>query len=101
MPDLLSASVPEERTAMWNRARRRFGTGLAATGLLMVLWAAATSAAEATRLELKKGDRIILIGNTLAERMQYYGHFETLLHARFPEHELVFHNLGWSADEVA
>ena len=45
-------------------------------------------------LELRKGDRIILIGNTLAERMQYYGHFETLLHARFPELELVVHNLG-------
>ena len=50
---------------------------------------------------LRKGDRIILIGNTFAERMQYYGHFETLLHARFPELELVFHNLGYSADELA
>jgi glucose/arabinose dehydrogenase/lysophospholipase L1-like esterase len=53
-----------------------------------------------TRLELHKGDRIILIGNTLAERMQYYGHFETLLHARFPALELVVHNLGFSADEL-
>ena len=53
-----------------------------------------------SRLGLKKGDRIILIGNTLAERMQYYGHFETLLHSRFPELELVFHNLGYSADEL-
>ena len=49
---------------------------------------------------LKKGDRIILIGNTLAERMQYFGHFETLLHGRFPELELVVHNLGYSADEL-
>ncbi len=39
--------------------------------------------AEPPRLMLQKGDRIILIGNTLAERMQYYGHFETLLHAPF------------------
>ena len=85
---------------MMNRARRRFGTGLAAAGMLLFLWAAATSAAEPTRLELKKGDRIIIIGNTLAERMQYYGHFETLLHSRFPELELVVHDLGWSADEV-
>ena len=66
----------------------------------MVLWAAAASAAEPPRLELNKGDRIIIIGNTLAERMQYYGHFETLLHSRFPELELVVHDLGWSADEV-
>ena len=56
---------------------------------------------EPPHLELHKGDRIILIGNTFAERMQYYGHFETLLHARFPEHELVMHNLGYSADELA
>ena len=59
-----------------------------------------TSAA-AEHLELKKGDRIILVGNTLAERMQYFGHFEVLLQSRFPGLDLVFHNLGWSADEVA
>ena len=56
--------------------------------------------ADKPKLELHKGDRIILIGNTLAERMQYYGHFETLLHARFPALELVVHNLGYSADEL-
>ena len=32
-----------------------------------------------------RGDRIILIGNTLAERMQYFGNFETLLQSRFPD----------------
>jgi glucose/arabinose dehydrogenase len=51
-------------------------------------------------LELKKGDRIVLIGNTLAERMQYFGNFETLLQSRFPGLDLVVHNLGWSADEL-
>jgi glucose/arabinose dehydrogenase len=55
---------------------------------------------EPPHLELHKGDRIILIGNTFAERMQYYGHFETLLHSRFPHLELVVHNLGYSADEL-
>jgi len=60
----------------------------------------AARAAEKPGLVLKKGDRIILIGNTLAERMQYYSHFETLLHSRFPDLELVFHNLGYSADEL-
>jgi glucose/arabinose dehydrogenase len=57
-------------------------------------------AGEKSRLELRKGDRIIIIGNTLAERMQYYAHFETLLHSRFPELELIVHNLGFSADEL-
>jgi glucose/arabinose dehydrogenase len=66
------------------------------------LWiAAAAVVAQAAGLELQKGDRLVLVGNTLAERMQYFGNFETLLHARFPQHELVVRNLGWSADEVA
>lgn len=52
------------------------------------------------KLELKKGDHICIIGNTLAERMQHYGWLETLLHARFPDHELVIRNLGYSGDEV-
>ena len=69
------------------------------TGAMVVLLGS-VNAAEPSRLELHKGDRIILIGNTLAERMQYYGHFETLLHRRFPDLELVFHNLGYSADEL-
>lgn len=61
---------------------------------------APVAADDAPRLELKKGDRIILIGNTLIERMQHFPHFETLLHSRFPDLDLVVHNLGWSADEI-
>jgi glucose/arabinose dehydrogenase len=67
----------------------------------VVLLAAADARAEdAPRLELRKGAKVVLIGNTLAERMQYFGNFETLLHAQFPEHELVVRDLGWSADEL-
>lgn len=57
-------------------------------------------AAAAEPLELKKGDHICFIGNSLAERMQHYGWLETLLHAQFPQHELVIRNLGYSADEI-
>ena len=46
-------------------------------------------------------DHIAIIGNTLAERMQYDGWLETMLHARFPKHELVVRNLGFSGDEIA
>ena len=73
---------------------------LAAWAVFAVLLPAPAFSADKPKLELRKGDRIVLIGNTLAERMQYYGHFETLLHARFPELELVVHNLGYSADEL-
>ncbi len=58
------------------------------------------NAADKPALELKHGDKIVIIGNSLAERMQYFGNFETLLHSRFPQLELVVRNLGWSADEI-
>jgi putative heme-binding domain-containing protein len=51
-------------------------------------------------LELRPGDHICLIGNTLAERMQDYGWLETRIVSRFPEHDLVYRNLGYSADEL-
>jgi putative heme-binding domain-containing protein len=51
-------------------------------------------------LELKRGDHICMIGNTLADRMQHHGWLETLIHSRFPQHELVFRNLGFSGDEL-
>lgn len=86
---------------MTRRLRSRCAYPLLATwAVFAVLLPAPAFSADKPKLELRKGDRIILIGNTLAERMQYYGHFETLLHARFPELELVVHNLGYSADEL-
>ena len=52
-------------------------------------------------LELKKNQRIAMVGNSLAERMNLFGHFETLLHTRHSDKELIFRNFGWPADEVA
>ncbi len=52
-------------------------------------------------LSLRKGQRIAAVGNSLAERMNLFGHFEALLHTRFPDKELVFRNFGWPGDEVA
>lgn len=72
--------------------------------LLCLLFTAFTvSTTHAANLEIREGDHICLIGNTLAERMQFEGHnhWETLLHQRFPKHRLVVRNLAWSADEVA
>jgi len=68
--------------------------------LAVVVILLSISFAHAQRLELKKGDRIAIVGNTLAERMQHHGWLETLLHTRFPQHDLVFRNLGYSGDEV-
>jgi len=47
-----------------------------------------------------KGDHVVYIGNTLADRMQHDGWLESYLHSLLPEHELTFRNLGFSADEV-
>jgi putative heme-binding domain-containing protein len=52
------------------------------------------------KLTLRKGDRIAIIGNTLAERMQHDGWLEAYLHTRFPEHDLSVRNLGFSGDEL-
>src|SRR4026208_2335243 len=49
---------------------------------------------------LSPGDHVCIIGNTLAERIQYDGWLDTLLHARFPKHDLVIRNLGFSGDEI-
>ena len=57
-------------------------------------------AANAQEFTLHKGDHICIVGNTLAERMQHFGWLETLIHARFSEHNLVFRNLGYSGDEI-
>src|SRR5262245_37108936 len=68
---------------------------------LVVLVAWTGTLAHAAGLARRKGDHICVTGNTLAERMQHYGGLETLIHARYPDHELVFRNLGYSGDEVA
>ncbi len=51
-------------------------------------------------VELADGEKIVIIGNTLAERMQFDGYFETLLQSRFAEKKITLRNLGWSADEI-
>lgn len=57
-------------------------------------------AAAQTDALIKKGDRIAIIGNTLADRMQHDGWLETYLASRYPDYNLVFRNLGFSADEI-
>ncbi|MBL8792974.1 MAG: dehydrogenase, partial [Planctomycetia bacterium] len=63
------------------------------------LWSADEPKA-AAGFELRPGDHICLIGNTLADRMQHDGWLEAYLHTRFPKHELVIRNLGFSGDEL-
>ena len=49
-------------------------------------------------LSIHDGARVALIGNMLLERSQHFGHLETLLHQRYPNHRLIIRNLAWPAD---
>jgi lysophospholipase L1-like esterase len=57
-------------------------------------------ASAADRFELLDGDRVVFLGNTLIEREQRYGYWETLLTIRYPRRHIQFRNLGWSGDTV-
>ena len=58
------------------------------------------AAAAPTALQFERGDRVIFLGNTFAERLYHFGHLELLLGSRFEDLGLSFRNLGWSADEI-
>ncbi len=55
----------------------------------------------ATEKAPRKGERVVLLGSGFIEREQNYGHFETVLHQRFPEHDLVVRNMGNQGDTPA
>lgn len=77
--------------------KRRFQRSIIAC---LALWGICPALLAADKLSPETGDKIVILGNTLAERMQYFNHWETLLHSRFPEKQLVVRNLGWSADSL-
>lgn len=44
-------------------------------------------------LTIESGDHIVLVGGNLCSQMEEYGHLETELYLRYPEHNLMFRNL--------
>lgn len=74
----------------WMRRFAAFGLGLCLTAV----WGLAPA------FELKDGDRVAWIGNTLIEREQEFGYWELALTARWPERHITFRNFGWSGDTV-
>jgi len=77
-----------------------FAASLVISGLASLQTASAAQPSDPHRFELNRGDHVCLIGNALAERMQHSGWLETLISARYPQHDLVFRNLGYGGDEV-
>ncbi|HUG17687.1 MAG TPA: PVC-type heme-binding CxxCH protein, partial [Planctomycetaceae bacterium] len=66
----------------------------------MSLLLGSSAVVHAQVLTLEPDDSICLIGNTLPERMQHDGWLETLIHGRFPEHNLTVRNLAFSGDTL-
>ena len=86
---------------LWPLRRPRLLTAFAAgVATAAVFWTIPTSGQAPAKFQLRAREHIGIVGNALAERLQYDGWLETRLHARFPRHELVVRNLGFSGDEI-
>ena len=60
-----------------------------------LLLATATSSAD---FDLRDGDRVVYLGDTLIEREQYHGWLDVMFASRYPDSDVTFRNLGWSGD---
>ena len=72
------------------------------TLFIVLLVQSLTAVAQSTtpRVEIQNNDRIVFIGGNLAERFQYFGYWEALLHTKFPKMKLSVRNQGFTGDEV-
>lgn len=50
--------------------------------------------------ELKDGDRVVFLGNSIFENDFQYGYLELALTTRFADKGVTFRNLGWTGDNV-
>jgi lysophospholipase L1-like esterase len=51
-------------------------------------------------IELRDGDRVLMLGDALFERDHDLAVIETTLTARYPDRAITFRNLGWTGDTV-
>ena len=66
---------------------------------VLAFTAAPNAAAQNTNaFELREGDRVVLLGDTLIEREATDGFIEHTFTTQFPGRHVIFRNLGWSAD---
>lgn len=50
--------------------------------------------------ELKNGDKVVFLGNSIFENEFQFGYLELALTTRFPGRNVTFKNLGWTGDNV-
>ena len=63
--------------------------------LTIGLWSCGSGNYGIKPVDLKLGpkEKIVMLGNTLGSRMQYFGHFETRLHLQYPDRQLTVRNM--------
>ncbi len=71
---------------------------LALAGLLLATLAPGLAARAADKFELRDGDRVLFIGDTIFEREVDYGNLEAALATRFGDRDVKFRNLAWAGD---
>lgn len=69
-------------------------------GLLLAVQLSVAAQPEPQKFELKDGDRVVFLGNSLFENDLQYGYLEMALTTRWPDRNLTFRNLGWTGDTV-
>ena len=79
------------------------GTGIRALALVgcLLFFSPLEAVETSTALALKERDRVILLGDGLIEGERSAGWIELMLTTRFPGQNVLFRNLGWSADTPA
>ena len=58
------------------------------------------SACDTTNHQFQEGDHVVIIGNSLADRMQHDGWVETFIQVELSDYRLVFRNNGLSGDRI-
>lgn len=54
----------------------------------------------ASAFDLKPGDRVVFLGNSLVENDVPFGYLELALTTRWPDQQITYRNIGWSGDNV-
>ncbi|RMF38730.1 MAG: sorbosone dehydrogenase [Planctomycetota bacterium] len=90
------------RSKLDSRFRGAIPCGWLVTAILIVLSGSLAAAQPAaSQLQLRDGDRVVWIGDGLIEQEQYCGWWEVMLASAYPDADVTFRNLGWSADTPA
>ena len=71
---------------------------IARSFILILFFFISLSARAAEPFEIKEGDRVLLLGDTLLERENTYGYLETRMHEQFPDRHFIVRNLSWAGE---